>query len=108
MNRDELIKIAEEVGLSHFYDSESQCTGITDDHLVTKEKDRNDDRLVEILMPLTHKVIEYERKRCLDILLKLHRNSLHIHSYYFHAAVEIDKAIANLIIKTDGQEKYRC
>jgi hypothetical protein len=68
MTREDIIKMAEEAGLAHFYDSESQCTGVTDDDLVTKEKDRNDDRLVEILMPFAKLVAEHEREKCMKAI----------------------------------------
>ena len=49
MTRDDVIRMAREVGLSHFIDSEGQCTGVTDAKLIDADKERNDDRLVEIL-----------------------------------------------------------
>ena len=62
MTRDEIIKMANKAGLYHFYDSEGQCTGITNARLVTQDKDRWDDRLVEMLAPFAALVRADERK----------------------------------------------
>jgi hypothetical protein len=51
MTQNEIIEMARQAGLAHFYDSEGHCTGITDANLVTAEKERNDERIVEMLMP---------------------------------------------------------
>ena len=58
MNRDDIIRMAREAGLYHFYDSEGQCTGITNARLVTEDKERWDDRLVEMLAPFANLVYE--------------------------------------------------
>lgn len=49
MDKATVIALAREAGLSHFYDSEGHCTGVTDARLCEEEKERNDDRLAEIL-----------------------------------------------------------
>jgi hypothetical protein len=59
----DIIQMAREAGLAHFYDSEGHCTGITDQRLITEEKERNDDRLVDILAPFSVLVA----KKCADI-----------------------------------------
>jgi hypothetical protein len=64
MTREDIIRMAREAGLSHFYDSEGHCTGITDEKLVDEDKERNDDRLVEILAPFAALVAAAEREAC--------------------------------------------
>ena len=56
MTQDEIIEMAREAGLAHFYDSEDHCTGITDAKLITADKEKNDARLVEMLMPFANLV----------------------------------------------------
>ena len=63
MTRDDIIRMAQEAGLYHFYDSEGHCTGITDARLVTQDKDRWDDRLVEMLAPFANLVAAAELRR---------------------------------------------
>ena len=58
MTRQEIIKLAKQAGLSHFYDSEGHCTGVTNAVLIDADKERNDDRLVEMLMPFAQLVEE--------------------------------------------------
>ena len=67
MNRDEIIRMANEAGLYHFHDSEGQCTGITNARLVTQDKDRWDDRLVEMLAPFAALVRADERNAILQM-----------------------------------------
>ena len=67
MTRDDIIKMANEAGLYHFYDSEGQCTGITNARLVTQDKDRWDDRLVEMLAPFAALVRADERNAILQM-----------------------------------------
>ena len=67
MNRDDIIRMAQEAGLYHFYDSEGQCTGITNARLVTQDKDRWDDRLVEMLAPFAALVRADERNAILQM-----------------------------------------
>lgn len=57
MTKDDIIELAKQAGLAHFYDSEGHCTGITDARLDNSEKEQDDDRLVEILMPFA-KLVE--------------------------------------------------
>ena len=64
MNRDDIIRMAREAGLIHFYDSEGHCTGITDAPLITENLDRNDSRLVEMLAPFAALVAAAEREAC--------------------------------------------
>lgn len=56
MTKDDIVKWAQEAGLWVFHDSEGHCDGITDVELITAEKDRDDDRLAEILMPFANLV----------------------------------------------------
>jgi hypothetical protein len=63
MTQDEIIEMAREAGLAHFYDSEDHCTGITDAKLITADKEKNDARLVEMLMPFANLVADKERER---------------------------------------------
>ena len=60
---DDIIRMAREAGLSHFYDSEGDFSGVTDALLVDADKQRNDERLVEILGPLIALVRADERER---------------------------------------------
>lgn len=62
MNRDDIIRTAREAGLAHFYDSEGHCSGLTDAKLVDADKERDDDRLLEMLEPFTKLVAEEERE----------------------------------------------
>ena len=68
MTQDEIIEMARQAKLFHFYDSEGHCTGITDDELITAEKERNDERLVEMLMPFAKLVAQHEREACAKIV----------------------------------------
>jgi len=63
MNRDDIIKMANQAGLYHFHDSEGHCTGITNARLVDEDKERWDDRLVEMLAPFAALVAAAERER---------------------------------------------
>ena len=63
MTRDDIIRMAQEAGLYHFYDSEGHCDGITDARLVTEDKERDDDRLVEMLAPFAALVAAAQRER---------------------------------------------
>ncbi len=63
MTRDDIIRMAREAGLYHFYDSDGDTTGITDARLIDADKDRDDDRLVEMLMPFAALVAAAERAR---------------------------------------------
>ena len=58
MTRQEVIELAKQAGLAHFYDSEGHCTGVTNAVLIDADKERNDDRLVEMLMPFAKLVEE--------------------------------------------------
>ena len=64
MTQDDVIEMAREAGLAHFYDSEDHCTGITDAKLITADKEKNDARLVEMLMPFANLVAAKEREAC--------------------------------------------
>ena len=64
MTRQEVIELAKQAGLAHFYDSEGHCTGVTNAVLIDADKERNDDRLVEMLMPFAKLVAEKEREAC--------------------------------------------
>ena len=61
---DDIIRMAREAGLSHFYDSEGDFSGVTDALLVDADKQRNDKRLVEILGPLVALIRADEREAC--------------------------------------------
>jgi len=58
MTKDDIIELAKQAGLFHFWDSEGQCSGITDADLVSAEEDKDDERLVEMLMPFANLVAE--------------------------------------------------
>jgi hypothetical protein len=63
MSKEDIIRMAQEAGLYHFYDSEGHCTGITNARLVDEDKERWDDRLVEMLAPFAALVAAAERER---------------------------------------------
>lgn len=67
MTKDDIIRMAREAGLWLFNDSEGHCDGITDVELITAEKDRDDDRLAEILMPFANLVAATERAACAEV-----------------------------------------
>jgi hypothetical protein len=71
MTQDEIIEMAREAGLAHFYDSEGHCSGVTDANLITAEKEKNDARLVEILMSFAKlvdaKAATKEREACAKV-----------------------------------------
>ena len=71
MTKDEVIALAREAGLSHFYDSEGHCTGVTDARLFAEEKERNDDRLAEILGRFAAIVAAHEREECAKVCEEL-------------------------------------
>ena len=62
MTRDEIIRMARGAGLYHFHDSEGHCSGITDAVLVDADKERDDERLVQMLMPFAALVAAAERE----------------------------------------------
>ena len=64
MTRDEIIRMARGAGLYHFHDSEGHCSGITDAVLVDADKDQDDERLVQMLMPFAALVAAAEREAC--------------------------------------------
>ena len=95
MNRDDIIKMAQEARLWLFYDSEGHCNGITDVELITAEKDRDDDRLVEILMPFANLVVAEERER-------IKWDSIH------SCHPECDKPVCVAIRKAVAAEREAC
>lgn len=66
---DDILRMAREAGLSHFYDSEGDFSGVTDALLVDADKQRNDQRLVEILGPLVALIRADEREACAKVAL---------------------------------------
>lgn len=64
MTKDDILRMAREAGLYHFYDSEGHCSGITDARLVDEDQERCDDRLVEMLAPFANLVAAAEREAC--------------------------------------------
>ena len=74
MTQDEIIEMAKQAGLSHFYDSEGHCTGITDANLVTADKEKNDARLVEMLTPFA-KLIEAKKQNDIETLYALYEQA---------------------------------
>ena len=67
MTKDDIIRMARETGLAHFYDSEGQCSGITNARLINEDRERNDDRLVEMLAPFAALVAAAEREACAKV-----------------------------------------
>jgi hypothetical protein len=67
MTKDDVIRMAREAGLYHFYDSEGHCSGITDARLVDEDQERCDDRLVEMLAPFANLVAAAEREACAKV-----------------------------------------
>ena len=78
--------MAREAGLSHFYDSEGHCTGVTDAVLRHADKERNDKRLIEILAPFAALVAAAERQRIADSLMERHEQARERHNYWQVAA----------------------
>ena len=74
MTQDDVIEMAREAGLAHFYDSEDHCTGITDAKLITADKEKNDARLVEMLMPFANLVAAKEREACAKVCESIYTN----------------------------------
>ena len=68
MTRDEIIRMARGAGLYHFHDSEGHCSGITDAVLVDADKERDDERLVQMLMPFAALVAAAEREACAKVV----------------------------------------
>ena len=68
MTRDEIIRMARGAGLYHFHDSEGHCSGITDAVLVDADKERDDERLVQMLMPFAALVAAAEREAVIAIV----------------------------------------
>lgn len=68
MNRDDILSMALEAGLIHFWDSEGDFSGITDVKLNGADAHRNDDRIVEMLAPFVALVenhtIQNEYRKC--------------------------------------------
>lgn len=64
MTRDEIIHLAQKAGLIHYNDSEHHWSGVTNENMIEIEKNRNDDRLVEILAPFAALVAAAEREAC--------------------------------------------
>ena len=101
MNREDIIRMAREAGLAHFYDSEGHCSGITDARLITENKDRNDDRLIEMLAPFAALVAAAEREALekIDWTVLLRQGAL---VTWGDAATLADRVIA--AIRARGQE----
>ncbi len=64
LNRDDILRMAREVGLIHYYDSEGHWSGVTNEPLIEQDANRNDDRLVETLAPFAALVAAAEREAC--------------------------------------------
>jgi hypothetical protein len=88
MNREDIIRMAREAALFHFYDSEGHCTGVTEARLVTEDKERNDERLVEILAPFAALVAAYEREECAKVCETMARRTNDIRRAALEMAVE--------------------
>ena len=88
MDKEDIIKLAREAGLAHFYDSEGHCSGITDARLVTEGKEQNDDRLVEMLAPFAALVAAAEREACAKVCDELAARDK-LSNYYAVAAKAI-------------------
>jgi hypothetical protein len=89
MTTDDIVRMAREAGLIHFYDSEGHCTGITDAPLFTADSDRNDDRLVEMLAPFAALVATAEREECAKVCESLNEDFDHL---YVEACAEAIRA----------------
>ena len=74
MTQQEIIEMARQAGLAHFYDSEGHCTGITDANLVTADKEKNDVRLVEMLMPFV-KLMEANKQTQIETLYAMYEQA---------------------------------
>jgi hypothetical protein len=65
MTRDDIIRLAQQAGLHHFYDSDGHCSGVTNAKI---EGDENDVKLVEMLAPFAALVAAAEREACLALV----------------------------------------
>jgi hypothetical protein len=72
MTRDDIIRLAREAGLRHFYDSEGHCSGVTNAKI---EGDKNDDALVEILALFAALVAAAEREACEKVCEEMARRN---------------------------------
>ena len=94
MTNEDIIRMARDAGLAHFYDSESHCTGITDARLVTEDKERNDDRLVEMLAPFAALVTAAQRDALLAALKNIDKEFSKHGRQHWPEAVKARAAIA--------------
>lgn len=53
----EILDLADELNLIHYYDSDDQWSEVTNENMFFKEKNRNDERLIEILKPFALAVL---------------------------------------------------
>ena len=96
MNREDIIKMAQEAGLFIAYDSEGHFSGVVDSEVIDMYPDRNkerdrlnrEQRFVEILTPFAALVASAERQACIDLLMGLHeaQSNNGNHNYYHYAA----------------------
>ena len=91
--KEEIIRMANEAGLYHFYDSEGHCTGITNARLVTQDKDRWDDRLVEMLAPFAALVRADERDACAKVCASLDETDMRSRYDYRRGVLDCVDAI---------------
>ena len=107
MTQDEIIELARQAGLSHFYDSEGHCTGITDANLVTADKEKNDARLVEMLTPFAKLVAEREREVCAKIAEKEYQDAKTIEeTHYKYSDAPFNPRQFGLNMDLVNQSKY--
>ena len=58
MSDEEILELARELNLIHYYDSEGHWSGVTDDDMLFQEENKNDERLLEILKPFAEAVLK--------------------------------------------------
>ena len=55
---EEILNVAMELNLIHYYDTDGQWSGVTNEELIDSVKNRNDERLIEILKPFANAILK--------------------------------------------------
>jgi hypothetical protein len=60
---EEILKVALELKLIHYYDADGEWSGVTNEDMFEKEKHRNDERLLEILKPFANAILRKAQEK---------------------------------------------
>jgi len=60
---EEILKVASELKLIHYYDADGEWSGVTNEDMFEKEKHRNDERLLEILKPFANAILRKAQEK---------------------------------------------